>query len=205
MNGRRIRYSMTSIVLVFSLLLSVQPVQAGWFRRSIEADIARTLEGTVVRSAERRALTALEIRERDALARSALRDVELKTGHRISAQQRGHLIEAYRQRDFRELSAEQKAVHDLQYKNFRQRMMADWEHRTGQQWPTYNQSVLTRSGQIYKNVGESHDLHHIIPRQNGGPNIWWNSHPAASPVEHQASIHAAGSPLARLLNWLKGT
>lgn len=60
-------------------------------------------------------------------------------------------------------------------------MIKEWEENTGQKWP------IDEKGNRYQ-------LHHIIEQQYGGPNEWWNSHPAKFPDEHQGGIHAKGSP-----------
>ena len=39
-----------------------------------------------------------------------------------------------------------------------------------------------------------YDAHHIIESSYGGPNQWWNMHPARFPDQHQQGIHRAGGP-----------
>ena len=68
-------------------------------------------------------------------------------------------------------------------------MIKEWEENTGQKWP------IDEKGNRYQ-------LHHIIEQQYGGPNEWWNSHPAKFPDEHQGGIHAKGSPSRELFKQL---
>ena len=68
-----------------------------------------------------------------------------------------------------------------------------WSQKTGQEWPKYKEDVYSKNGKPYLYEGDNYDLHHIIERKYGGPNTWWNSHPASNPIEHQAGIHGSAS------------
>ena len=37
-------------------------------------------------------------------------------------------------------------------------------------------------------------LSYLIESSHGGPNQWWNIHPARFPDQHQGGIHSSGSP-----------
>ncbi|MCC8399168.1 MAG: HNH endonuclease [Rickettsia endosymbiont of Platyusa sonomae] len=41
-------------------------------------------------------------------------------------------------------------------------------------------------------IGYQYDAHHIIQIDHGGPNTWWNIHPAHGIIEHKL-IHAKDS------------
>ena len=45
---------------------------------------------------------------------------------------------------------------------------------------------------ILRNKNDKFDAHHIIQLDHGGPNTWWNIHPADGVVEHKL-IHGTGS------------
>ncbi len=45
---------------------------------------------------------------------------------------------------------------------------------------------------LLRHEGNYYDAHHIIELSTGGPNEWWNLHPAKFLYEHQNGIHAAG-------------
>lgn len=73
--------------------------------------------------------------------------------------------------------------------------MKEWKNKwekNGQEWPTYTEPVLSKNGKVYLDIGDNYDLHHIIERKYGGPNTWWNSHPASNPTQHQGGIHGSG-------------
>ena len=68
-----------------------------------------------------------------------------------------------------------------------------WEEKTGTEWPRYTEDVFNEAGDVLRTANQPYDAHHIIELSTGGPNEWWNLHPARFPGEHQNGIHAAGS------------
>lgn len=52
---------------------------------------------------------------------------------------------------------------------------------------------MSEANKVLRKNGYNYDAHHIIELSYGGPNIWWNMHPAAFPNEHQGGIHRKGS------------
>lgn len=109
-------------------------------------------------------------------ARAILRDVEGRTGMTIPSNQRSLLAGQVRAVDHRiPVSDAQYKALQAEYRSSRPSMIADWEANTGQVWPSGAQA------------------HHIIPTRYGGPNQWWNIHPAQGSV-HQGGIHGVGSP-----------
>lgn len=61
----------------------------------------------------------------------------------------------------------------------------EWENQTDQKWP---KDKLT---------GKDYEAHHIIENKYGGPNEWWNIHPARGGKknvnQHQSGIHNSNS------------
>ncbi len=109
----------------------------------------------------------------DALA--VAKDIENATGLAISPQQRIELANQLREVDHRiPVSTTDYANLQREYRRTRIQIIRDWEANTGETWPNGAQ------------------LHHIIPQRYGGPNQWWNAHPAL-PSQHQGGIHGAGS------------
>ncbi|MCC8406488.1 MAG: HNH endonuclease [Rickettsia endosymbiont of Sceptobius lativentris] len=51
--------------------------------------------------------------------------------------------------------------------------------------------MYNESGKLIKEKGWDYDAHHLIKVDHGGPNTWWNIHPATT-KEHQ-QIHGKGS------------
>lgn len=78
------------------------------------------------------------------------------------------------------------------------RLIDEWEKNTGDKWPVYTEDVLNDAGEVIRKAGQRFDAHHLIESSFGGPNAWWNLHPAAFPSEHQGGIHAVDS-LANLI------
>ena len=109
-------------------------------------------------------------------ARSVARDIESATGRALPQNQRNRLAEQLREVDHRNpVSDADYANLQREYRRNRTQMIRDWENNTGQSWPKGAQ------------------LHHVIPQRYGGPNQWWNAHPAF-PSQHQGGIHGTGSP-----------
>ncbi len=110
----------------------------------------------------------------DALA--IARDIENAAGVPIPSNQRSWLANQLRGVDHRNpVSDVDYANLQREYRRNRTQMIQDWEVNTGQSWP------------------EGAQLHHVIPQRCGGPNQWWNAHPAF-PSQHQGGIHGTGSP-----------
>ncbi len=109
-------------------------------------------------------------------ARAIARDIENATGVPIPSNQRSQLANQLRDVDHRNpVSDADYANLQREYRRNRTQMIQDWEANTGQSWP------------------EGAQLHHVITQRYGGPNQWWNAHPAL-PSEHQGGIHGTGSP-----------
>jgi 5-methylcytosine-specific restriction endonuclease McrA len=69
--------------------------------------------------------------------------------------------------------------------------MKEWETVQNKKWPTYAENIQSKA-KGRKNIADAGDklqAHHIIPKQFGGPNKWWNLTPVPAPA-HQAIIHA---------------
>ncbi len=110
-------------------------------------------------------------------ARAILRDVEARTGMTVPGNQRSLLADQVRAVDHRvPVSDAQYRALQAEYRASRGSMISQWEANTGQVWPSGAQA------------------HHVIPTRYGGPNQWWNIHPAQGGAVHQGGIHGVGSP-----------
>lgn len=108
-------------------------------------------------------------------SRAVIRDVEANTGLNVPKTQRAELANELRNVNHGSpVSATEYAALQREYRQNRVQLIKEWEKNTGQTWPSGAQ------------------LHHIIPQRYGGPNQWWNAHPAM-PSQHQGGIHGAGS------------
>jgi predicted ribonuclease toxin of YeeF-YezG toxin-antitoxin module len=104
------------------------------------------------------------------------------------------LKDALQNNNYTKLSPEAQALHRRDFNANREKIIKEWEQITGQSWPTYNEPVYSKDGKILRNVGDKYDAHHIIESSYGGPNKWWNMHPASFPTQHQGGIHRSGGP-----------
>ena len=142
--------------------------------------------------------------------RTALREVEITTGRKITIEQKKQLIDyCLKNKQFEKLSVGEKAAHSRDFKSpaFKDKLIKDWEHMGGttkvRDWPKYTKDVLGKDGKVIRGaeVGNPHQAHHIIPQQVKGPHAWWNMHPAPTPM-HQEVLHGSASRLMEILRTL---
>ncbi|MBA4152283.1 MAG: hypothetical protein C0509_06955 [Acinetobacter sp.] len=118
-------------------------------------------------------------------ARAVVRDVEAHSGVRMSSNQRALLADELRHVDHTYIASRSdyqalQRQYSSQYNNLKR----EWEFNTGQIWPK------TASGVDFQS-------HHVIPKQYGGPNQWWNLHPVPGGSAHQGGVHGIGSPTSK--------
>ena len=131
-------------------------------------------------------------------ARTYLRDVEVQSGVRISQEQRTLLAEDLRGNPYSRLGSDDAAFHRAEFSSMRPELVRQWEKNTGQDWPTYTKDIANLDGVVLRRAGQPFDAHHLIASSYGGPNEWWNIHPARFPDQHQGGIHRAGSPARKI-------
>ncbi|HCU06149.1 MAG TPA: hypothetical protein DIC42_00990 [Holosporales bacterium] len=139
--------------------------------------------------------------------RTALREVEITTGRKITIEQKKQLIDyCLKNKQFEKLSVGEKASHSNNFTPAtRQKLIKDWEHMGGttkvRDWPKYTKDVLGKDGKLIAKSDTQFQAHHIIPQQVKGPHEWWNMHPAATPM-HQEILHGSASRLMEILRTL---
>lgn len=126
--------------------------------------------------------------------RAYIKDVEARTGRKIPENQRKLLEQDLRANKYQRLDAEAAAAHRTDFNRVKNDLISDWEKNTNQKWPRYSEDVLSKNGSVIRRVGQPYDAHHLIESSYGGPNKWWNMHPARFPDQHQGGIHRSGSP-----------
>ena len=111
-----------------------------------------------------------------------------RTG-RINEKQVPLLRETLQQKEFKKLGKSESELHRKKFEGVKNKLRTEWEQQTGKKWPMYEEDVMIKG----KNAkGTALDVHHIIPVSHGGPNEWWNVHPAHALEEHP-KIHGTGS------------
>jgi len=132
------------------------------------------------------------------LARRYLREVEKLTGLKVHPKQLKKIKEALKSKKYTALTKEATNKHRKKFKKIKKRLIKEWEQHTGQKWPKHQQKVYDKKGEVFKDIGDDYDAHHIIENNYGGDNAWWNIHPARNPDQHQAGIHGKDA-LSKLL------
>ncbi|WP_062518903.1 HNH endonuclease [Paenibacillus jilunlii] len=137
----------------------------------------------------------IEVEFDSKLARSYIKDIETRTGRKLPKVQLDRLKDALRNKKYTKKSAKQTAKNRKEFDKVRDEVIKEWESKTGQKWPTYEEDIISENtGKVIRKKGDKYDAHHIIENSFGGEHEWWNMHPAKFPDEHQGGIHGAGSP-----------
>ncbi|WP_180364859.1 RHS repeat-associated core domain-containing protein [Selenomonas sp. WCT3] len=126
-------------------------------------------------------------------ARKIVRDIEAKTGRKLTREQIHLLAEDLRKNRYQKLAVGEYNKHRVAFGKMRSKLRTEWEQHTGQEWPKYTEDVYSKNGIKIRSAGDYYDAHEIIPNRFGGPFEWYNIHPAKYPNEHQGGIHGAGS------------
>lgn len=166
-------------------------------RETVEAGSEKAVKEVAEAGAER---TVLEVGEKIDKARFSeyIDEIEKITSREILPQQKELIETALKENDFAKLSKEATQLAKKEFRNHKSSLIQTWEKMTGNEWPKYADDVLNEAGDVIRTAGQPFDAHHIIEISTGGPNEWWNLHPAKFPSEHQNGIHAAGK-LARII------
>jgi hypothetical protein len=118
-----------------------------------------------------------KIKKNPLLAKRYLNQMQDITKLNLDPKQVRLLKVALRDQKFELLSSEAQVAHRNQFKSLLPKIRKEWELNTGQKWPTYQ--VIERNKQgIEQLVPKNYEAHHIIQVSHGGPNKWWNIHPA---------------------------
>ena len=123
-----------------------------------------------------------------------LNDIKAQTGLAVSPKQQKLIDQALAKTDYTRLSVAESKAHRAQFNKVKNELITQWEKQTGQSWPRYTEDLYSKNGTLVRRAGQPYDAHHIIESSYGGPNQWWNMHPARFPDQHQQGIHRAGGP-----------
>ncbi|WP_236180764.1 hemagglutinin repeat-containing protein [Pseudomonas mosselii] len=127
-------------------------------------------------------------------ARRYLNELEAHTGLKVTAEQRDNLANALREKNYTKLTPKETQKHRREFNKVKDELIGQWETKTGQTWPRYTENVMSKDGtKVVRKAGQPYDAHHIIESGFGGPNEWWNMHPARFPDQHQGGIHGKDS------------
>ena len=121
-------------------------------------------------------------------------DIRTQTGLAVKPKQQ-QLIDAHLAKvEHTRLPTAYSKAHRASFNKVKNELITQWEKQTGQSWPRYAEDLYSKNGTLVRRAGQPYDAHHIIESSYGGPNEWWNMHPARFPDQHQQGIHRAGGP-----------
>nr|WP_252188013.1 ADP-ribosylating-like toxin [Bacillus sp. RIT 809] len=118
-----------------------------------------------------------------------LSQVEEITKREIPENQRELLQEHLENNGYERLSKEEVAARREEFNSLREDLIKEWELKTGQKWPTYEEEIPSIRGRVLRKVDRPYDAHQLVENAYGGEHEWWNMHPAKYPNEHQGGIH----------------
>lgn len=120
-----------------------------------------------------------------------LDDIQKCTGLRIGKEQKNLLRDAMRSNKLNKVDRKdyRKVADEFEKASNKEAFRKEWSAKTGMPWPTNPQSL--NSSVV---AGNPHQMHHVIEKDRGGGNEWWNFHPAmggsrADGGQHQGCIH----------------
>ena len=117
-------------------------------------------------------------------------EVEKITKRKLTRKQKNLLEKTLSENDFCKLDKESWELAVKEFRSKKSSLILEWENMTDQEWPRYTEDVINGKNIVVRKAGDLYDAHHIIELNAGGPNEWWNLHPAKFPDEHQSKIHA---------------
>ena len=122
-----------------------------------------------------------------------IKEIEKITDKAVTPEQVSILKNTLQAKEFVKLDKSEQEQHRKIFKKVLPNLRQEWEINTGQTWPVYE------SHSNPKRIGKPFDAHHIIQSNHGGPNEWWNIHPAHGLEEHP-KIHGTGSEARNIFN-----
>ena len=125
-------------------------------------------------------------------AKEYVNEMEKHTGQKLHRSQKDELIKNLQNVEYNKVSQEVSDGIRNRFSSSRLKLIEEWEDMTKQKWPRYTETRYSENGGIVFRKGALYQGHHIIPVDYGGPNTWWNLHPAHADV-HQKLIHGSGS------------
>lgn len=172
--------------------LAVKEIAEAGAKKAVKEGVEKTVRETAEKTASRGIKEVGEKIDKE-LVPKYLKEVEKITKREIKPQQMEKLKQALKEQDYVKLDPEKSKIYRRYFDKSRESHIKDWEKNTGDKWPVYAEDVLNNAGEVVRKAGQKYDAHHLIESSFGGPNVWWNLHPAAFPNEHQLGIHAANS------------
>ena len=115
-------------------------------------------------------------------------DIEQITNRKMHDEQKELIKEYVNTHKIYRVDLDEKARRRKQFNGMKKKLRREWELKTGEEWPRYKEDVIV-NGKVWRTKGQFYDAHHIVEVSFGGPNVWYNLFPAASPYEHQYGIH----------------
>jgi len=128
------------------------------------------------------------------LVRKYINHLQEITNRKLHPKQIEELKNALRGKKYEKLSPAETIKKRKEFNKVKDKLIKEWEEKTGQDWPTYSEDIINKDGKIIRKKGDKYDAHHVIENNYGGNDEWWNMHPAKFPDEHQGGIHGKGAP-----------
>lgn len=129
-------------------------------------------------------------------------DIESATGLKIGLEQRKELGKWIVNHKFTLKSSKENSLSREDFVEKKPALISEWQTKNDMKWPRYHEDVYSKHGKLHRKKGWKYDAHHIIELSFGGPNEWWNVHPASSPEQHLHGIHRDGGVASQIFGEL---
>ncbi|UVI31965.1 HNH endonuclease signature motif containing protein [Paenibacillus spongiae] len=101
--------------------------------------------------------------------------------------------------EWKKVSPDEVADNRMEFRNVKDTLIQQWEERTGNEWPTYDEDIYSGNGIKIRSAGDLYDAHHIRPLEFGGGNTSDNITPLHAEDHYdRQGIHAPGGVFARI-------
>ena len=88
-----------------------------------------------------------------------MRDVESRTGIKLSKNQVEELKNALRNNKYTMLTPKETAKHRNEFNKVKNSLIEKWESNTGQKWPTYTEDVISpNTGKVVRKAGDKYEI-----------------------------------------------
>ena len=87
------------------------------------------------------------------LAKDYIWDVESKTGLKLHKNQIEQLKAALREHMYEKMTPLETLKHRNKFNSVKNKLISEWEEKTGQTWPRYTEEVYDKKGRVARDIG----------------------------------------------------
>jgi len=89
------------------------------------------------------------------LTKDYIRVVESKTGLKLHKKQIEQLKAALRENKYEKITPLETLKHRNKFNSVKNKLISEWEEKTGQKWPRYTEEVYDKKGRVVRDIGQT--------------------------------------------------